>query len=265
MTIPSPTGKTRLYATIGFPVAQVKSPEVLNTIFAAEGIDAIMLPFEVKPEHLHATIEGLKRLGNLDGMLVTVPHKFAVVNHVDVKSEMADLAGSVNALRRDEQGRWVGENFDGRGFVAGLIKQGYPVDGRSVVLVGTGGAGVAIAPALLDAGASRIRLVDIEAGKALALASRLRTIWPDRVEVCQHPSFDGAEIVVNATPLGLRENDPLPFDPNQLAMTTLVADIIMKPAETPLLREAAKIGLKTHAGIHMLTEQIGLYRGFFRF
>lgn len=263
--IPSPTGYTRLYVTLGHPVSQVKSPEVLNVIFASANVDAVMLPVEVHPDDLAATMEGLKRVRNLDGMLITVPHKFAVVPHLDHMSAMVELAGAVNALRREPDGRWKGDNFDGRGFVAGLNKQGHTVEGRTIVLVGAGGAGAAIAPALLEAGAAHLQLVDLDEQKASSLASRLLQVWPGTVDIAQRATLDGADIVVNATPLGLRNDDPLPFDPSKVSGETVVADIIMKPTETRLLKEAAEAGLVTHAGIHMLDGQIALYRQFFGF
>lgn len=263
--IPSPKGSTRLYAVIGNPVAQVQAPELLNRIFADEGIDAVMVPVQASPEHLGTVIEGLKSIGNLDGILITIPHKFAAVDHLDRVSPMVELAGSTNALRREADGSWLGENFDGLGFVAGLRKHGHDLAGKTIALIGAGGAGAAIAPALLEAGAARLHLTDSTEEKAHALATRLNRRWPDAVEVSRQPRLDDADIAINATSLGLREDDPLPFLLDALKAETLVADIIMKPAETKLLRQAAASGHAIHHGIHMLSEQIGLYRRFFGF
>jgi shikimate dehydrogenase len=263
--IPSPKGSTRLYAVIGNPVAQVQAPALLNRIFADEGIDAVMVPVQASPDRLGIVIDGLKNIGNLDGILITIPHKFAAVDHLDRMSSMVELAGSTNALRREADGSWLGENFDGLGFVAGLRKHGHELVGKTIALIGAGGAGAAIAPALLDAGAVQLHLTDVTEEKALALATRLNRRWPGAVEVSCQPRLDGADIVINATPLGLREDDPLPFQLGELKAEAVVADIIMKPAETKLLRQAEARGHAIHHGIHMLSEQIGLYRSFFGF
>ncbi len=132
-----------------------------------------------------------------------------------------------------------------------------------MALAGAGGAGLAIAAALLTEGAAALTVTDPDRDRVNALLDRLGTRWPDRVTTAPHPPSD-VDLAVNATPLGLAPTDPLPFDPAPLAPGALVADIIMTPAETPLLRTAATLGLATHPGIHMLTEQLPLYRSFFR-
>lgn len=263
--IPSPTGATRIYATLGYPIAQVKSPEVLNAIFAAESVNAVMLPIEVHPNDLASTLVGLKKIRNLDGILITIPHKCTVVPYIDLQHKAVEVLGAANVLRREANGLWTGDNFDGRGFVNGLKKQGHEVSGRSIVIVGGGGAGSSIAMALLESGAGHIQLVDLDIQKVSNLASRLLQRWPGSIEVANRPCLDHADIIVNATPLGLRNEDPLPFEPGELPQQILIADIIMTPAETRLLKQATAAGHATHAGIHMLDEQISLYREFFGF
>lgn len=261
--VPCPTGATRLFAVIGDPVSQVMAPELMNPLFLERGCDAVLTAVEVKSENLAIVLDGLKQIANLDGILVTVPHKFAVCDHIDRASEAVRLAGSANALRRESDGSWSGDNFDGSGFVRGLQIAGHDPSGKVVSLVGAGGAGVSVAVALMTAGAKQLLVTDISAERAERLVDRLAGKWPGRISLAAMPHSD-SDIVVNATPLGLAETDPLPFDPALLAPTTLVADIIMKPAETRLLRAAAGIGLATHRGIHMLTNQVELYRAFFR-
>jgi shikimate dehydrogenase len=261
--VESITGRTRLFAVLGDPVAQVMAPAMMNRLFRERGVDAALIPVEVPPGDLAAVVEGLKRIGNLDGFLVTVPHKLAVCHHADRLSEAARLAGSVNAMRREADGSWSGDNFDGAGFVRGLLGAGHAIAGRRLTLVGAGGAGVAIAAAVLQAGASAVSVVDIDPARAEALADRLGERWPGLARAAS--SLDPAsDVVVNATPQGLREDDPLPFALDGLRAEAIVADIIMKPAQTRLLREAAARGLRTHPGLPMLNEQIPLYREFFR-
>ncbi|MFD8694728.1 shikimate dehydrogenase family protein [Kitasatospora purpeofusca] len=260
---PPISGRTRLYAVLGDPIAQAKAPALLNPLFAASGVDAVLVPVHAPADRLDEVVRGLKAVANLDGLLVTVPHKLAMCEHADELSEAAALLGSTNALRREPDGRWYGDNFDGAGFVRGLAAAGHHPAGVRVALAGAGGAGLAIAAALLTEGAAALTVTDPDRDRVDALLNRLGTRWPGRVTAAPHPPSD-IDLAVNATPLGLTPTDPLPFDPTPLAPGALVADIIMTPAETPLLRTAAALGLATHPGIHMLTEQLPLYRSFFR-
>lgn len=260
----SPTGSTRLYAVLGHPVDQVLAPSLMNPLFAERHIDAVMVPVEVEPFRLGSVIKGLKAIGNLDGLLITVPHKFAVLEHTDRLGEAAALAGSANALRREHDGSWSADNFDGAGFVAGLRKAGHALDGATACLVGAGGAGVSIAAALMLAGIGRLLINDVARDRLDHLVSRLATRWPGKVSSTPQAATAGLDFIINATPLGLKPNDPLPFEVENLSDRTVVADIIMKPAKTKLLDRAERRGLRIHPGIHMLTEQIELYRSFFR-
>jgi shikimate dehydrogenase len=261
--IPPISGTTRLYVVLGDPVTQVQSPALLNPLFAELGIDAVLVPVHARPADLERIVGGLRRVGNIDGIFVTVPHKAAVVALADRCGPMVEIAGSANALRREADGSWYAENFDGLGFVAGLVGAGHDPRGRRVTLVGAGGAGSAIAAALLAAGADRLSACDPDAQRLTGLRSRLDAHWPGRTVTSVRPHLDGADIVVNATPLGLHSDDPLPFRPDLLAAGSVVADIIMAPRETRLLREAAALGHSVHYGIHMLAGQVDSYRAFF--
>lgn len=261
--LPCPTGATRLFVVIGHPVAQVQAPALMNRLFVDRRIDAVLVPIEATPADFPVMIEGLKRIANLDGILVTVPYKFAACDHADHLGEAARLAGSANALRRESDGTWTADNFDGVGFVRGLVGAGYDPRGKVVSLVGAGGAGASIAPALLARGARLLVLSDVSAERAMQLDGRLEAKWPRQVRVASAPAVE-SDILINATPVGLRAEDPLPFDLDGVRADAVVADIIMKPAETRLLKAAVSRGLHVHPGIHMLNEQIELYRQFFR-
>lgn len=258
------SGSTRLYAVLGDPIAQVRAPVLVNRLFADLSHDAVLVPVHVTAEDLATVVRGLQRTRNLDGILITVPHKMSCVALADTVSSAVELSGSTNAMRREPDGRWHADNFDGAGFVAGLRAAGHTLAGRRVTLVGAGGAGSAIAPAALTAGAGSLAICDHDPARATALVRRLRNRWPDQVAEATVPALADADLVVNATPLGLRPDDPLPFDPDQLRKGTLVADIVMKPRETRLLRAAAARGLPVHPGEPMLTSQVELYRTFFR-
>ncbi|MEU6272430.1 shikimate dehydrogenase [Streptomyces populi] len=255
------SGTTRLYAVLGDPVAQVRAPALLNPLFARLGKDAVLVPVEVGAGQLEHVVRGLTAVRNLDGLLVTVPHKTACHELADRITEAAAFSGSVNALRRLPGGGWEGANFDGEGFVRGLRAAGHEPRGTTVCLAGAGGAGSAIAVALLRAGA-RVTVWDVDATRAAELAARLAPHFPDRVTATS--AHVDADLAVNATPMGLRPEDRLPFDPAALKPGTLVADIIMKPRETALLRAAREAGCAIQYGEPMLAEQIPLYEEFFR-
>lgn len=260
---PCISGATRLYVVLGDPVTQVQSPALMNPLFARLGIDAVLVPVRVRPDHLEQVVGGLRCVGNVDGIFVTVPHKTAVVGLADRRSPTVEITGSANALRREADGSWYAENFDGVGFVTGLVDAGHDPKGSRVALVGAGGAGSAIAAALLAAGVDRLSVCDPDTARLAGLRARLDAHWPDRTSISAEPRVDGAAIVVNATPLGLRPGDPLPFRPDVLPPGIVVADIIMKPRETRLLRAAAALGHRVHYGIHMLDGQLDSYRAFF--
>jgi shikimate dehydrogenase len=261
--IPSPTGTTRLFAHLGDPIAQVQAPMLLNQLFKQVGVDALMMAMHVRPHNLEALVDGLKRTENVDGILVTVPHKIAICELADKLSTQAALAGTANALRRDKDGAWFAENFDGLGFVAGLHAQGHAPAGRRVVLFGAGGAGAAIASALIEEGVDALTVVDTNRPKAEDLVAKLNQRKAASAIYSGAPNLGDADMVINATPIGLDPKDPTPFSVDDVPDHAVVCDIIMKPAETRLLRAAAKRGLSIHPGIHMLTPQIQLYAEFF--
>lgn len=136
-------GATRIYGIIGNPIAQVKSPAIFTERFRALGKNAVMVPLHTRREDFETCLCGLKSLANLEGMLVTIPFKDAVMNHVDTVLPAAKRIGAMNALRREENGTWSGDMFDGVGFLGGLRSSGLDPKGLSVMLIGAGGAGSA--------------------------------------------------------------------------------------------------------------------------
>lgn len=258
-------GNTAVVVVLGDPVRQVKAPGLLNAAFAREGLDAVLVPMHVPPSGLAALLTGLRGVGNLRGVLITVPHKVAAGELAGNVSQAVLDAGSANALRLDPDGTWYADNFDGAGFVAGLTAAGHEVRGRRAVLVGAGGAGGAIAAALLDGGAATLSVADPDTGRLAVLRDRLAPRWPGRVHCAAQPDLTDADLAVNATPLGLRPDDDLPFDPTALPEDAVVADIVMEPARTRLLDVATAAGRRSHPGLPMLTHQIDHYLDFFGF
>jgi shikimate dehydrogenase len=261
--LPGISGATRVYALLGDPIAQVRAPALLNPVLARRGTDAVLVPVHVAAADLDPVVRALRQLANLDGMLVTVPHKAAVLALADRVTDRARLAGSANALRREPDGTWTADTFDGDGFVRGLVEAGHHPRGRRVCVVGAGGAGSAIAVALLDAGTAELRLVDTDPNRLDTLYRRLSPVYPGRISTSTHPLLADVDLAVNATPLGLRTDDPLPFPVTGLPAHAVVADIIMTPAETALLRAAYLRGLPVQPGLPMLSHQIDAYLEFF--
>lgn len=256
-------GATRLYGTIGDPIRQLRMTGVMPQVFAATGANAVWLPFEGGPDLLPLMLDALAKMRNLGGFTVTIPHKTMMLDLLGRATPRARAAGSVNLVRRDADGVLAGDNVDGLGFVRGLEAQGHRVKGASVWLVGLGGAGGAIAAALCEAGVGRLLVTEIQEERAGKAIDRLLGHYPDVpvAEVESPPK--GIHIAINATPLGLRADDPQSFDPMTLDPDVVVADVIMSPVETPLLKRARTHGRRIHHGRHMLDHQVPLYLDWF--
>jgi len=256
------SGATRLFAIIADPIAQVRTPQAMNAYFQAAGADAIMVPIHVPATDLAIVMAGLRSTRNFGGMVVTVPHKAAVVGYCDELGPAARAVGAANTVRRTAEGALVGDMFDGAGFLGGLRAQGHDPAGARVLLLGAGGAAAAIAVALAGAGVQELVIANRTRAKAEAIAVRVRAAHPDaRVRVADADPA-GYGLVVNATSLGLRMSDPLPIDAERLDPGTIVAEVVMKPERTPLLARAQQRGCVIHYGRHMLEAQVRLIGDF---
>ncbi|MBB5687923.1 shikimate dehydrogenase [Roseomonas alkaliterrae] len=251
------SGRTRLFAILGDPVSVVRSPGWWNALFARAGRDAVFVPMQVGAADLPRAWAGLRAIGNLDGLVLTMPHKQAAVPLVDVLGGSARLTGAVNTVRRLPDGGWEGEMFDGEGFVAGLRARGITPEGRHVRQKGCGGAGRAIAFALARAGVASLALEDAAPDRAASLAAEVAATFP---AVARGGEPD---LLVNATPLGLSVNDPLPFDPATLSPRVSVADVIPNPEVTPLIAAARAAGCATATGRDMFEGQARLAAAYF--
>jgi shikimate dehydrogenase len=260
----SVNGATRLYGTIGDPIRQLRMTGIMPQVFAAVGANAVWLPFEGGAPLLQMMLDGLRgRMRNLGGLTVTIPHKTTVLPLLDRVSQRAQAAGSVNMVKRDKDGALVGDIGDGRGFVLGLEAAGHKVRGASVWLVGLGGVGGAIAAALCEAGVGRLLVSELNEQRADAALARLSRFYPDVPVTSADTPPKGIHYAINATSLGLRPDDPMPFDPVTLDSDVLVAEVIMSPAETPLLQRARTHGRRIHHGRHTLDHQVPLYLDWF--
>jgi shikimate dehydrogenase len=201
--MPGISGRTRLYLIIADPITQVKAPELLAPVFAEAGHDGVCVPLHVSAADLPRVVASLRRVQNLGGFSVTVPHKEAMALLCDDLTPPAREAGAVNAIRREPDGRLLGAMFDGEGFVAGLRAAGHDLAGKRVFMAGAGGAANGIGFALARHGVAAITIVNRTESRAAALATRIAAAFPACVV---HPfgTPGGHDLAVNATALGLR-------------------------------------------------------------
>ena len=256
------TGHTRLFAILGDPILQVRTPELFNALMARRGADAVMVPMHVPPPMLAATVSALRGMANFGGFIATVPHKTAMPALCDAVSDAAAIVGAANAFRRTSDGRIEGEILDGVGFVRGLRREGVEPEGRDIFLAGAGGAAKAIAFALAEAGAGRLRIWNRTPEKVLEIAERLKQAGHGLPVELATSDPSGCDLVVNATSLGMRPDDAAPLDLERLTPAQIVAEVIMKPVMTPLLLAAQAKGCRICPGAPMLDCQIELMADF---
>ena len=259
------SGTSRLYVILGDPIAKVRSPEAFNAGFGRHGIDAVMVPCETAPADLAATVDGLKRWRNLDGLVFTMPHKGPALGLVDDVGESGRLVGAINAARRDPAGRWRGDMFDGAGFVGGMQRNGHDPRGRRAALIGAGGAGRAIAFALAGAGVTALSVHDLDPAKAVQLAADLQRAHPSLPARAGAPRPGDFDLLVNATPAGMQAGDPLPWPADALRPGTIVGDVTTKPEITPFLAAARERGCAILTGRNMVEGQLAALFRFFGF
>jgi shikimate dehydrogenase len=259
------SGKTTLIAHLGYPTEAFKAPMIYNPWFDQQGIDAVVVPMGVKPEDYAATLPQVFRFSNLRGALVTMPHKVTTMALVDEVTPTARVAGACNAILKRPDGTLLGDQFDGAGFVRGVERKGRLFKGTRVLVSGTGGVGSAIAASIAAAGAAELMLFDMSDASAQALAARLREHYPQMKVATGSKDPAGYDVVVNATPLGMKDSDPLPFDVDRIDPQTFVGEVVMKTEYTPLLQAAKAKGCAVQVGTDMLFEMIPAYLEFFGF
>jgi shikimate dehydrogenase len=254
--LPSLNGETRLHLIVGDPVGQTKSPSGLTGEFVARGANAICVPVQVAAADFDVFMAAAKRGQNIDGIVITIPHKFAALRHCDEASDRARFLGAANVLRRIAPDRWHGDMTDGAAMVAALRRAGCEPGGLHALVIGAGGAGSAVALALIEAGVATLAVADVDAKRCRSLVKRLAAKAP---AVAQAGTTDpaGFGLVVNATPAGMRAADPLPVDAVRLEPSAYVADLVTRPAITPLLMAARRRGCMVVTGEDMFAAQAG--------
>ena len=256
-------GNTELIAHIGFPTFAFKAPLIYNPWFEKSGINAVVVPMGCQGADYPDFLRSVFKLTNIRGALITMPHKVRTVGLLDEVFPTAAIAGSCNAVRRGPDGRLQGDIFDGEGFVRGIKRKGFDPKGRRALVVGAGGVGCAIAASLAAAGVLEMDLFDVHADCATGLAARLMQHYPQMTVRTGYRDPAGFELVVNATPMGMNDGDPLPVAMSRVDPSTFVGEVVMRTAMTAFLKAAQARGCRIQIGSDMLFEQIPAYLEFF--
>jgi len=251
---PGLNGATRLNVIIGDPIAQVRAPRGVTQAFVARGVNAVLVPVQVTPADLADFLAIAARIQNLDGMVVTVPHKFAAYRRCTDATDRAHFIGAVNLMRRRPDGGWYGDMSDGLGFVAAARARGVDPKGKRALLIGAGGAGSAIALALLDAGAGKLAVHDLDTARRDGLIDRLNR-RRDGCALAGSSDPTGYDFVANATPAGMHGHEALPVDVSKLAPSTYCGCVVTEPAVPPFIAAARQIGCPTSTGTDMYESQ----------
>ncbi len=255
------SGASHLLPIIGDPVAQVKSPAGVTQSLHENGRDVICVPMHVAAAQFAAVIKALQATHNVDGFIATVPHKFAAFDQCATVTPRSQLLRAVNIVRRNADGSWHGDMLDGAGFAANLQRARCMLPVARALLAGAGGAGSAIALALLEAGVGHLAIHDADPVRRDTLIERLAPQFAGRVgSGSSDPA--GFAVIANATPMGMRVGDPLPLDVTRLDASMFVADVITQPEVTPLLAAARAAGCRTQTGVDMFHAVLALMTQF---
>lgn len=259
------SGTTTLVAHLGHPTHTFKSSLICNPWFEKNGIDAVVVPMGIKAEDYADFFRSLFTLTNIRGALVTMPHKVTTLELVDEISPTAAIAGATNAVLLREDGSLLADQFDGAGFVRGILRKGFDPSGKHALVVGNGGVGSSIAASLAALGLAEIGLFDPDAAASEALSQRIGQHYSDVKVVTGSRNPEDYDLIVNATPLGMNDGDPLPVDVDRVAPGSYVGDVVLKTDITPFLQAAEDKGCRIQVGSDMLFELIPAYLEFFGF
>ena len=244
------SGASRVHFIVGDPITQVKSPSGVTQALRDAGHNAVCIPAHVSPGDLAGWTHGVSLAQNVDGIIVTVPHKFSCFNLCATTSDRAAFLTAVNTMRRRSDGRWHGDMFDGMAYVEALKSKGCEPQGQRVLLVGAGGAGSAIAYSLMTSGVKELAVHDADVVRRDALVARLASLGLGKVCVGSSDPT-GFGIAINATPMGMKDSDPHPIDSTKFVSQQFVSCVITAPAVPPMLAAARARGCTTLTGTDM--------------
>lgn len=255
------SGTTRVVAIIADPIAHVRTPQAFNLLMQRHACDAVMVPFNIKPDDFPAFMAAAPTIQSLVGLIVTIPFKETILPYCTDLTDSAQRVGAVNIVKfgpgaSGGQRRRTGNNFDGEGFVGGLLEKGHSANGQRVYIAGAGGAAKAIAHALAEDGAAAIGIYNRTEARAAQLVAELRKYYPQLDVHVAQPVPDNYTLAINSTSLGLKAGDALPFALCRLPEIAVVAEVVMSTDLTPLLDSARQRGLAIHFGRHMMEVQL---------
>lgn len=245
-------GSTRLYFVVGHPIVQVKSPQGVTSELLKKGLNAIVAPADVAPEHFSNFVQQNLYLNNTDGLIVTVPHKIAALNCCQKLTERAQFIGAVNTIRRCEQG-WEGDMLDGKGMVQAICNQSIELKNKRVILAGAGGAGKAIAYELLLSGVAELAIFDLDQNRQEQLVTQLQQLGKGNV-VAHNNDPTGFDVAVNATPMGMNGDPSAAFQLDKLTGDMSVADVVTSPENTPFIQHSIGMGCSVVKGTDMFVQ-----------
>ena len=260
-------GTTEIYGCLADPIDHVKAPNLFTSIFKNKNIDAVMIPIHLNKDNLENVVSSLKLIKNFKGMTITIPHKTNIAKLWNYLEPDAKFTSAVNWIKFDNQRNLIGSNFDGQGFINGFLGQNYTFKNKNVCLFGAGGAAISIGCSLVNEQINSLKLINRDIKKAINLKNKINA-KSKSLQVEVYPDNDytlaGSDIIINATSLGLKTSDKLPFDVTKSSINCVIADIIMQPEETELLKHAKSLGRSIHYGKYMIESQIDLVGDFLK-
>jgi shikimate dehydrogenase len=256
------SGRTRMFAIIGHPIEQVRSPEMFTAEFVRRNANALLIPMHIRPEDFASSMRQILRLQNFDGFVFTIPFKQQAVAYADSLGDQGKVVGAINALARRD-GTWVGDIFDGLGCIEGVRRRGHTMRGKRLMLIGAGGAGSAIGVAAAYEAPRSIRLYDPDTARANDLAAKIRSVDSTIDVTLGEPVVDGIDILLNASPVGMLGDARVPVDVSRISPEVIVFDAIVKPEMTGLLTAAQQRGCRIVMGREMMRGQMSRVVDFF--
>lgn len=247
-------GRTQIVPMLGDPIGQVKAPAGLTPLLQGRGLNALVIPWHVKATALKSALTTLRYVQNVSGVVLTLPHKLEAYSLCAEISPRCGIIGAVNVLRKTETGDWYGDHTDGIGYLNGLRLRGFKPLHCKALVIGAGGAGSAIAWELLEQGADKVALYDVDARKTEALIKRLDGAFPGQVMLGSR-NTSGYDLLANASPAGMQINDPFPVDVADIEPRQFLADAITEPSVTPFLEHGMKLGCGIMTGADMFNGQ----------
>ena len=257
------SGKTRFIAHIGFPTHSFTAPKILNPCFKLLNKDLIVVPMACRKSNLHNLINGLKKLDNFFGALITMPHKEEIVSFLQKKQKMVQLTNTCNILKIDNRNQMIGDMTDVKGFDSSIKSLDLDIKNKVILLIGAGGIGTSLSHYFLTQGVKKVRIHDINKQKSEQLCNSIRTINPKFNYKIWNYKKNNFDYLINASPAGM--NNKSPFNLKIIKNSRVVVDFVLSNKKTKLLKIAEKNNLITISGKKILINQIPSMLKFFGF